>query len=62
MADQPPTHSTAQLTETVDRVARLVDNYRRDLVFRAPESVPEHQARLLNTIWSVLVEAQHVAD
>ena len=52
--------SASQLTETVDRVARLVDNYRRDLVFRAPESVPEYQARLLNTIWSILHEAQRV--
>lgn len=56
-----PSHTSSELADTVDRVARLVDNYRRDLVFRAPESVPEHQARLLNTIWSILVEAQHVA-
>lgn len=57
-AEPQSAQSSSNLAVTVDRIARLVDNHRRDLAFRAPETVPEHQARLLNTIWSVLQEAQ----
>lgn len=46
----------AVLTDTVARIKTLVDHFHRDVPFRAPETVPEHQARLLNQIWGVLVE------
>lgn len=46
----------AVLTATVARIKTLVDHFHRDLPFRAPEAVPEHQSRLLNQIWGVLVE------
>lgn len=46
------------LSERVERITRLVNNYHRDAPFRAPETVPEWQARLLNEVWSVLMEAQ----
>jgi hypothetical protein len=44
------------LTETVKRITTLVQHYHRDAPFRAPETVPEYQARLLNQVWSVLQE------
>lgn len=46
------------LSETVARVTTLVNHYHRDAPFRAPETVPEFQARLLNNVWTVLAEAQ----
>ena len=46
------------LSHTVKRITTLVEHYHRDAPFRAPETVPEHQARLLNSVWYVLQEAQ----
>jgi hypothetical protein len=43
-----------KLAETVERVTTLVDHYRRDAPFRAPETVPHWQADLLNNIWFAL--------
>jgi hypothetical protein len=45
------------LAEAVERITRSVNHYHRDAPFRAPETVPEWQARLLNDIWSVLTDA-----
>lgn len=45
----------ATLDAAVDRVVLLVNNYQRDMPFRAPETVPEWQSRLLNDLWGVLV-------
>jgi hypothetical protein len=50
------------LSETVARVTTLVNHYHRDAPFRAPETVPEWQARLLNDVWTVLGEAQESAS
>lgn len=52
--------TASQLTGAFDRVSGLVDNYRRDAVFRAPETVLEHQARLLNNVWAALIEGRNV--
>lgn len=49
--------ATNTLNETVARVSTIVNHYHRDAPFRAPESVPEFQARMLNNVWSVLSEA-----
>lgn len=50
--------SSETLNDAVTRITRLVDHYRRDAPFRAPETVPEHQARLLNNVWAVMQETQ----
>jgi hypothetical protein len=46
------------LTSTVKHVTTLVEHYHRDAPFRAPETVPEWQARLLNGLWVALLQAQ----
>lgn len=48
-----------EMSDTVDRVTRLVNDYWRDAPFRAPETRPEFEARLLNTIWDVLQEGSN---
>jgi hypothetical protein len=50
------TTSTEVLDDVTRNVIRAVDHYKRDLPFRAPESLPEHQARLLNHLWALLDE------
>jgi hypothetical protein len=52
------TTSVETLDATVKRITTLVQHYRRDAPFRAPETVPEWQARLLNDVWTALTEAQ----
>jgi hypothetical protein len=52
--------TATQLDEAFDRVTQLVDNYRRDAVFRAPETMPEFKARLLNNVWAALIEGRNV--
>ncbi len=46
--------SNQDLSSTVARVLTLVSDYRRDAPFRAPETRPEWDARLLNELWSIL--------
>ncbi len=48
--------SDQDLAGVVARVLRLVDGYRRDAPFRAPETRPEWDAQLLNDLWVVLRE------
>jgi len=46
------------LDRMVTQVMRMMDNYRRDSPFRAPESKPDHQSRLLNNIADVLSQGE----
>jgi hypothetical protein len=46
------------LSDLVSHVTLLVENHKRDMPFRAPETHPEWNARLLNIIWDALRNAQ----
>lgn len=52
------TQTADTLSETVRRVTTLVEHHHRDAPFRAPETQPEWQARLLNSVHDVLQAAR----